>query len=117
MASIGCPQEGFRFSRYLLLGSPQSLVGLIEGDASMNKWSWLIAPMIVVTLAAAPAIAGGKGPGEPSGSSTSSIAIASVDSTRVGAATTSPTPALGDTVTFATTVASLAGWEYPMIAV
>src|SRR6476659_1354236 len=83
----------------------------------MKKWSWLVAPAIVIALAAGPAVAGGKGPGKPSGSSASSIALASVDGSRVGAATTSPTPALGDTLRFATTVAPLAGWEYPMIAV
>jgi hypothetical protein len=31
------------------------------------------------------------------------------------AASAKPTPKLGDTLTFATTAGSLAGWEYPMV--
>ena len=49
------------------------------------------------------------------GGTTSSIAIATVDGAQVSAA--QPVPALGDTLTFATKLGSLAGWEYPMVAV
>jgi len=67
---------------------------------------------------AAPALAnkGGNGGSGGTTASPSSIAIASVDGTTMNAATTSPTTKLGDTLTFATTVGSLAGWEYPMVA-
>ena len=70
----------------------------------------LIAGALVLT--ATPALAGKGG----STSATSSIAIASVDGF-TAAATTSPTPKLGDTLRFATTVEPLAGWEYPMVAI
>ncbi|HET7449701.1 MAG TPA: hypothetical protein VFJ78_03835 [Gaiellaceae bacterium] len=69
---------------------------------------------VIAALTAYPALAG-KG-GGASTTTTSSISIASVDGT-LAAASTKPAPKLGDTVTFNTTVASLAGWEYPMIAV
>jgi hypothetical protein len=58
----------------------------------------------------------GKG-GNGASTSTSSIAIATINGTTMAAATQSPTPKLGDALTFATTLASLAGWEYPMVAV
>jgi hypothetical protein len=67
-----------------------------------------------LTAAATPALAG-KGHGGTT-SSSSSIAIASVNGTTMAANTQSPTPALGNTMTFATTVAPLAGWQYPMVA-
>jgi hypothetical protein len=78
----------------------------------MKKWSWLVAPAIVIALAAAPAMAGGK----PKTSTPSSISIASIDGTQMAASTSSPTPSLGDTLTFTTSVGSIAGWEYPMVA-
>ena len=69
-------------------------------------------------ILATPALAGkGGGGGGSGGSSTtasSTIAIASVDGTRMSASTT---PSLGDRLTFATTVEPLAGWEYPMVVV
>jgi hypothetical protein len=78
----------------------------------MKKWSWLIAPAVVIALAAAPALAGGK----PKSGGTPSISIASIDGTQMAASTISPTPSLGDTLTFATsTGGSLAGWEYPVV--
>jgi hypothetical protein len=68
-----------------------------------------------ITAAATPALAG-KGHGGTTASS-SSIAIATINGTTMAASTQSPTPKLGDTMTFATTVAPLAGWQYPMVAV
>jgi hypothetical protein len=72
--------------------------------------------MVVAGLIAGvtPAFAGKGGSG---GSSTSRIAIATVDGTSVAGAAVKPTPKLGDNLTFATTVPSLAGWEYPMVVV
>jgi hypothetical protein len=69
----------------------------------------------VLAMTNAPALAG-KGNG---GNTTtqSSIAIATIDGARMAAATSSPTPAIGDALTFATTVEPLAGWEYPMVVV
>jgi len=72
----------------------------------MRKWSWLFAPAIVIALAAAPAMAGGKGPGKPSGPTGSTIALLPYSELRLG----------GD-VGFATSAVGLAGWEYPMVVV
>ena len=81
----------------------------------MKKWSWLVAPAIVIALAAMPAHAAKK---PASGGSGSSITIATINGVSTAkAATVSPTPARGDAVTFATTAAGLAGWEYPMVEV
>lgn len=66
-------------------------------------------------LAAVPAYAAKGGGG--AGTTSSSISLASVDGTTLAAATVKPTPALGDSLTFATQVEPLAGWEYPMVAV
>src|SRR5436190_19829021 len=74
---------------------------------------WMIAAGL--TVGVTPAVAGKGGSG--AGSSTPSITIATVDGTSVAAATVRPTPKLGDNLTFATTVPSLAGWEYPMVVV
>ena len=67
---------------------------------------------IVLALGVTPALAGKGG----NTVSTSSIAIATVDGTTMAATTQSPTPTLGDALTFKTTVEQLAGWEYPMVA-
>jgi hypothetical protein len=67
-----------------------------------------------LTLAVAPALAGKGGNG--STTSPPSIAIATVNSTSA-ASTQDPAPKLGDKVTFATVVGSIAGWEYPMVVV
>jgi len=77
----------------------------------------IVGATVAAAFTAAPALAG-KGGGGSGGSSTSasSISIASVDGT-VMAASAKPAPKLGDTVTFNSSVGSLAGWEYPMIAV
>ena len=48
---------------------------------------------------------------------TSSIAIASIGGVTTNAATTSPTPRLGDILKFATTVELIAGRQYPMVDV
>jgi hypothetical protein len=77
----------------------------------MKKWSWLVAPAIVIALAAMPAHAAKRSGGS------SSISIATIDGSAQAAATTSTKPALGDTLTFATNAAGLAGWEYPMVEV
>jgi hypothetical protein len=65
---------------------------------------------LVLAVSAAPAFAGKGG-----GTTTSSIAIASVSGGVNAAAQSSPR--LGETLTFKTTVEPLAGWEYPMVAV
>jgi hypothetical protein len=84
--------------------------------------------LICIAVAAAPALAGksgggggsggsGGGGGTPSPPPSSSIAIATVDGGVMSATTQSPSTKLGDALTFATTAAGLAGWEYPMVAV
>jgi len=79
----------------------------------MKRWSWALAPAIVITLAAMPAHAAKKPVPAPT---SSRIWIASIDGAKLAAATSSPTPALGDTLTFGTTLADqLAGWETPMV--
>lgn len=68
---------------------------------------------------AAPALAGQSGNGSPSGpnrSGPSSIVLATVNGQPMTASIQSLSPSYGDTLTFATTVERLAGWEYPMIA-
>jgi hypothetical protein len=73
---------------------------------------------LVATATPALADKGGHGGGSGGNTTTaSSIAIATIDGTLMSAATTKPTPTLGDTLTFGTTVEPLAGWEYPMVAV
>jgi len=69
--------------------------------------------LITAGLAAGvtPALAGKGG----STSGTPSITIATVNGAATAAATS--TAKLGSTLTFATTVSSLAGWEYPMVVV
>lgn len=67
---------------------------------------------VVLAACAAPAFAA-KGGGF---ATTSSIAIATVEGGAMAAGAQSPTPALGDKLTFRTTVEPLAGWEYPMVA-
>jgi hypothetical protein len=75
--------------------------------------------LVGLIAAAAPAFAerGGNGNGNGPGGgndASSSIELATVSGVaRSGA----PTPAYGDSVTFATTIERLAGWEYPMVAV
>jgi hypothetical protein len=79
-----------------------------------NAALWLIVGALVGVATPALAAKGGNG---GSSSTTSTIAIATVDGTSLAAATVKPTPKLGDTLTFATTVEPLAGWEYPMVVV
>ena len=67
---------------------------------------------VVLAAAVTPALAAKGGGGSTAGSS-SSIAMATIS----GAPAATSAPRLGDIVTFATSVAPLAGWEYPMIAV
>jgi hypothetical protein len=73
---------------------------------------WIATATLVMALGVAPALAGKGG----NTVSTSSISIATVDGATMATATESPTPALGDALTFRTTVQQLAGWEYPMVA-
>jgi hypothetical protein len=73
-----------------------------------------LAALAVVAAAATPALAGSKG---GSGTVSSSIWMASIDGSQLSATAKTPTPSLGDTLTFGTTIEPLAGWEYPMIAV
>jgi hypothetical protein len=58
----------------------------------------------------------GGGGGGSNSTTTSSIAIASVDGTVVGGASALVAPKFGETMTFVTAVQSLAGWQYPMVA-
>jgi hypothetical protein len=53
---------------------------------------------------------------KPTSGGGSSIAIATVDGSGMAALAPAPTPKLGNTLTFATRVEPLAGWEYPMVA-
>jgi hypothetical protein len=64
--------------------------------------------LAVAAAFAVPALAGNRS------NTTSSIKIASVGG---AAAPLSPTTKLGDSLTFATTVQSMPGWQYPMVAV
>ena len=70
-----------------------------------------------LVAAAAPALAdrggNGNGNGPGGGSEESSIELATVNGSARGAVST---PAYGDSVTFATTVERLAGWEHAMVA-
>src|SRR5262245_38762022 len=68
-----------------------------------------------LTLAVAPALAGKSG-GSGGSTPTPSIAIATINGASA-ASTKNPTPNLGDKLTFATVSGSMAGWEYPMVAV
>jgi hypothetical protein len=77
-----------------------------------NAVLWLIVGAVVGITT--PALAGKANSG--GSSTTSKISIATVDGTSMAAATVKPAPKLGDTVTFATAVEPLAGWEYPMVA-
>lgn len=79
-----------------------------------------LALVLIVGLiaAATPALAdrGGNGNGNGPGgwSDSSSIALETVNGRTMDAAL--PTPQYGDSLTLATTVERLAGWEYPMVA-
>jgi hypothetical protein len=68
----------------------------------------------VVAILAAAAFAVPAFAGNGNRSTTSSISFASIDG---AAAPLSPTTKMGDSVKFATTVQSLPGWQYPMVAV
>ena len=72
----------------------------------------MAALVVVLAACAAPAFAAKGG----SSATTSSIVIATVDGGSMVAGVQSPTAALGDNLTFRTTVEPLAGWEYPMVA-
>jgi hypothetical protein len=68
-----------------------------------------------LTLAVAPALAGKSG-GSGGTPPPPSISIATINGTSA-ASTQNPVPNLGDNLTFASVVGSIAGWEYPMVAV
>ena len=71
----------------------------------MKKWSWLVAPAIVIALAAMPAHAVGKGGGKGNQAPTATpISIA--DGSQQW---------LGGTVSFNTQPVGLAGWEYAVV--
>ncbi len=75
-----------------------------------------IVALAVLAAIATLSTAGYSGKASKPTSGTSTITLASVssgDGTALLAANLKP--ALGDNVTFATTVGSLAGWEYPMV--
>lgn len=67
-----------------------------------------VVAILVAAAFAVPAFAAGKTGG------TSSIKFASIDG---AAAPVTPTTKVGDSLTFATTVQPLAGWQHPMVAV
>jgi hypothetical protein len=81
-----------------------------ENTPMVRRTAVFILTVLVLAAAAATSAFAGKT------TSTSSITIASIDGTMMLASTASPSPKLGDTIKFATTVAPLAGWEYPMVA-
>jgi hypothetical protein len=68
----------------------------------------------VVAILAAAAFAVPAFAGNGSRTASSSIRFASIDG---AAAPLSPTTKMGDSLTFATTVQPLAGWQHPMVAV
>jgi hypothetical protein len=76
--------------------------------------------LAALAAAATPALAdrggNGNGNGPGGGSASSSIELATVNGTPMSAAVQSPIPQYGDSLTFATTVERLAGWEYPLVA-
>jgi len=76
------------------------------------------APAFLIALVALAVVAGAafaaKG-GSSASTTSSSIAIASVNGTTMAASTKSPSVKLGDSLTFATTVGPTAGYEYPMV--
>jgi hypothetical protein len=75
----------------------------------LGTYTAVVAAVLVAAAFAVPAFAGGKSSG-----GTSSISIASIGG---AAAPLSPTTKLGDSLSFATTVQSMPGWQYPMVAV
>src|SRR5512133_3009916 len=82
----------------------------------MRKVVVTLAALATIAVFAAASTAGYAGKASKPNSGTSSIALASVMSgdgtTKLAAGVK---PALGNRVTFATTVGSIAGWEYPMV--
>jgi hypothetical protein len=72
----------------------------------MRKWSWLVAPAIVIALAAAPAMAAKGGGKQTAGGAGSTIRLESYSDLR-----------LGGYAGFDTNAVGLAGWEYPMVEV
>jgi len=77
-----------------------------------NAQAFLIA-IVALAVVAGTAFAAKGGPS--ASTTSSSIAIASVNGTTMAAATKSPTVKLGDSLKFATTVGPTAGYEYPMV--
>jgi hypothetical protein len=75
-----------------------------------GTYTGAVVAILVAAAFAVPAFAGNK----PGGGTSSSIKIASVDG---AAAPVSPTTKMGDSLTFATTVQSMPGWQYAMVAV
>jgi hypothetical protein len=103
-------------SRYLVSGSPGSgLVGRENrGKLSMKK---TVVALAVLAAIATFSTAGYSGKASKPSSGGSSIALDSVLSGDGTAKLAGTKPALGNRVTFASTVGSLAGWEYPMVVV
>jgi hypothetical protein len=80
----------------------------------MRRYIPIAAAALGAAALAIPAFAG-NGKGGSTGS-TSSISIGAIDGVAMNAASpTSPSPKYEDTVTWATTVGSLAGWETPEV--
>ncbi len=103
--------------RYLNPGSPGAVWhgARVRGMVPMRK---MVVALAVLAAIAAFSTAGYNSKASKPSSGISSIALDSVitaDGTAKLAATVKP--ALGNRVTFATTVGSLAGWEYPMVVV
>jgi hypothetical protein len=76
-----------------------------------------VVALAVLAAIAAFSTAGYSGKASKPSSGTSSITLDSVLSGDGTAKLADTKPALGNRVTFATTVGSLAGWEYPMVVV
>jgi hypothetical protein len=79
---------------------------------SLGTYTAAVVVMVAAAAFAVPALAGNK----PGAGVSPSIGIATVNGTSA-ALTQDPAPKLGDDVTFATVVGSIAGWEYPMVVV
>jgi hypothetical protein len=81
-----------------------------------KKILMLVSAVLALVVTIGSASAGKGGNSAPNSGSGSSIAIASINGGLLSASTGSQTPKLGSTLTFATTVEKLAGWEWPMVA-
>jgi hypothetical protein len=82
-----------------------------------NILTTLVIAGVVAVATPALAVQGGNGHGGSGGGASSSIVIATVNGSPPGGAAVAVSANYGDTLTFATTVERLAGWEWPMVGV